>query len=71
MTTNRRWWSGMLRTEDWWSVWIGLAIFAASLLSLAGADLVGWMARPRPWTSAGSAGGRKVRPVTAFFPATT
>lgn len=49
MTTNRRWWSGMLRTEDWWSVWIGLAIFAASLLSLAGLDLVGWMVRPRPW----------------------
>ena len=46
-TTNRRWSSGMLGTEDWWAVWIGLAIFAASLVSLAGADLVGWMARPR------------------------
>lgn len=49
MTTNRRWSSGMLGTEDWWSVWIGLALFAASLLSLAGLDLVGWMVRPRPW----------------------
>jgi uncharacterized membrane protein YadS len=49
MTTNRRWSSGMLDTEDWWAVWIGLAIFGASLLSLAGADLVGWMARPRAW----------------------
>jgi uncharacterized membrane protein YadS len=49
MTTNRRWHSGMFGTEDWWSVWIGLAIFAASLASLAGVDLVGWMARPRPW----------------------
>jgi uncharacterized membrane protein YadS len=39
----------MLATEDWWSLWIGLAIFAASLLSLAGLDLVGWMTRPRPW----------------------
>jgi uncharacterized membrane protein YadS len=48
-STNRRWYSGMLRTEDWWAVWIGLAIFAASLVSLAGSDLVGWMARPRPW----------------------
>jgi uncharacterized membrane protein YadS len=47
--TNRRWSSGMLRTEDWWAVWIGLAIFAASLASLAGVDLVGCMARPRPW----------------------
>ncbi len=35
MTTNRRWHSGMFGTEDWWSVWIGLAIFAASLASLA------------------------------------
>ena len=49
MTTNRRWHSGMFGTEDWWSVWIGLAIYAASLASLAGVDLVGWMARPRPW----------------------
>ena len=49
MTTNRRWWSGMLATEDWWSVWIGLGIFALGLASLLGLDLVGWMARPRPW----------------------
>lgn len=49
MSVNRRWHSGMLATEDWWSLWLGLAIFAASLLALAGADLVGWMARPRPW----------------------
>ena len=48
-STNRGWSSGMFRTEDWWSVWIGLGIFAASLVSLAGADLVGWMVRPRPW----------------------
>jgi uncharacterized membrane protein YadS len=39
----------MLATEDWWSVWIGLAIFAVSLLALTGVDAVGWMARPRPW----------------------
>lgn len=39
----------MLATEDWWSVWIGLAIFAFSLLALTGVDVVGWMARPRPW----------------------
>ena len=49
VTTNRRWWSGMLATEDWWSVWIGLGIFALGLASLLGVDLVGWMARPRPW----------------------
>src|SRR5688572_22264317 len=49
MSANRRWSSGMLATEDWWSVWIGLAIFAASLVSLFGVDLVGWVARTRPW----------------------
>jgi uncharacterized membrane protein YadS len=49
MSTNRRWSSGMLSTEDWWSVWIGLALFAAGLFSLAGADLVGWMPRTRLW----------------------
>ena len=49
MTTNRRWSSGMLATEDWWAVWVGLTIYAASLVSLGGIDLVGWMARPRTW----------------------
>jgi len=57
MSTNRRWTSGMFATEDWWSLWIGLAIFAASLLSLAGIDLVGWMVRPRPWEWTDVAGG--------------
>ena len=49
MSTNRHWTSGMLATEDWWAVWIGLGIFGLSLVSLAGVDLVGWMVRPRPW----------------------
>ncbi len=47
--TNRRWTSGMLTTEDWWAVWVGLAIYAAALTSLVGLDLVGWMSRPRTW----------------------
>lgn len=49
MTVNRRFTSGMLSTEDWWAVWIALAIYAVSLLSLAGVDLVGWMTRPGAW----------------------
>lgn len=49
MTTNRGFTSGMFKTEDWWAVWLGLGIYAASLLSLADVDLVGWMARPRVW----------------------
>src|SRR5690606_11433208 len=39
----------MLTTEDWWAVWVGLAVYAAALMSLAGLDLVGWMSRPRTW----------------------
>jgi uncharacterized membrane protein YadS len=49
MTVNRSWRSGMLSTEDWWAVWLGLGLFAASLLALGGLDAVGWMARPRTW----------------------
>jgi uncharacterized membrane protein YadS len=49
MSTNRRWFSGMFATEDWWSVWIGVALFGAALLALLGLDVLGWMARPRPW----------------------
>jgi uncharacterized membrane protein YadS len=49
MTTRSHWTSGMLSTEDWWSVWTGLALYAASLAALGGVDVLGWMARPRPW----------------------
>lgn len=49
MSTNRAWYSGMLSTEDWWAVWLGLALYGAGLLALAGADLLGWMVRPQAW----------------------
>ena len=38
MSANRRWSSGMLATEDWWSVWVGLALYAAGLAALGGAS---------------------------------
>lgn len=47
--TNRRWYSGMTTQEDWWSVWLGLGFFTLGLLSLAGVDLVGWVAYPNLW----------------------
>lgn len=40
---------GLLKTEDWWSVWLGLFIFILSLGSLAGLDLLGWAVTPKVW----------------------
>jgi len=47
--TNRRWYSGMATTEDWWAVWLGLIMFLAGLASLGGWDLVGWMVQYETW----------------------
>jgi len=56
VSANRRWSSGMFSTEDWWSVWVGLALYAAGLAALGGVDLVGWMPRPKTWEWTGVAG---------------
>src|SRR4029450_6705265 len=36
-------------TEDWLAVAIGLAVFALSLSTIAGLDLLGWAAAPKTW----------------------
>lgn len=46
---NRKWHSGMLTTEDWWAVWLGLIMLLAGLTSIWGWDLVGWMAKTKTW----------------------
>lgn len=46
---NRRWYSGMDTSEDWWAVWLGLAFFFLGLLSVTGIDFVGWIAYPHTW----------------------
>ncbi len=46
---NRRWYDGMLTTEDWWAVWLGLIMFFAGMLTIWGVDLVGWMAKTKTW----------------------
>ncbi len=46
---NRKWTDGMLSTEDWWAVWLGLILFGAGLLSIWGIDAVGWMAKTKTW----------------------
>lgn len=48
-TVNRKWYDGMLGTEDWWAVWLGLAMFFAGMMSIWDLDLVGWMAKTRTW----------------------
>ena len=42
-------------SEDWLSVVIGLAVFALALVSLAGADLLGWVVTTSVWTDPGKA----------------
>ncbi len=46
---NKKWYSGMLATEDWWSAWLGLFFFSLGLLSIWGLDAVGWMIKPKTW----------------------
>src|SRR5207245_9807587 len=38
-------------SEDWWALWIGLLVFALSLCTLAGADLLGWGVTTQVWLS--------------------
>ncbi len=48
-STYKKWYSGMLSTEDWWSAWLGLFFFGLGLLSIWGIDTVGWIAKPKTW----------------------
>jgi uncharacterized membrane protein YadS len=41
--------SAFLSSEDWWAVWVGLAIFGLSLGVLGGVDLLGWAAKFVVW----------------------
>ena len=44
-----------LKSEDWWSVWIGLFIFVLSLGVFGGADVLGWGAQMNTWLDPGGA----------------
>jgi uncharacterized membrane protein YadS len=39
----------LFKTEDWWSVWIGLFVFVLSLFTMVGVDLLGWGVRTSEW----------------------
>src|SRR5208337_3782505 len=41
---------GLFKTEDWWSVWLGILVFIVSLGPLVGLDLLGWAVDLRMWT---------------------
>src|SRR2546427_12602144 len=42
-------------TEDWLSVWIGLAVFVLAFGVLAGFDVLGWVVTTAVWTDASKA----------------
>jgi uncharacterized membrane protein YadS len=50
---DRKWYSGMLSTEDWWAVWLGLLMVFLGLLRVTGVDLVGWVTQPTKWVTWG------------------
>ncbi|MGI9951755.1 putative sulfate exporter family transporter [Moorellaceae bacterium AZ2] len=44
--TNR---SPLLKSEDWWAVWIGLFIVFLGLLKVTGVDAIGWVVKTNIW----------------------
>lgn len=42
-----------LKTEDWWSLWIGLILFFLGFAVLSGIDAVGWLPGPVKWIDLG------------------
>lgn len=51
--TKRKWYSGMLTSEDWWAVWISIFIIFIALLGIFKLDLLGWVAAPKKWVLSG------------------
>ena len=52
-------------SEDWFAVWLGVAVVLLALPTAAGVDLLGWVAAPRVWLYPLDA----VRPVSPKFAA--
>lgn len=66
--TKRKWYSGMLTSEDWWAVWISVFIIFVALLGLFNIDLLGWVAAPKKWVFSGDNSlAHAVAPVGAKF----
>jgi len=53
----------MLKSEDWWAVWLGLFIFALSLGPVFGVELLGWVVKFNVWVDTSKA----LAPVSKSF----
>ncbi len=50
MDSRISWKTGMLSTEDWWAVWIGLFFVALGMItSVTGFDMTGWIVKFSGW----------------------
>jgi uncharacterized membrane protein YadS len=45
----------MLKSEDWWAVWLGLLVFILSLGPVIGIDLLGWVVKFNVWVDTSKA----------------
>ena len=50
----------ILKSDDWWAVWIGLFVFILALGPIFEKDLLGWTVQHRVWTDIG----QSVRPIS-------
>lgn len=55
--------SSLLKTEDWWAVWLGHFIFVLGLVKLSGVDILGWAVKANVWLDISKA----LSPVSATF----
>jgi uncharacterized membrane protein YadS len=50
MAEQQRWYKGMVSTEDWWAVWIGLFfVFLGLLAAVSGVNTTGWIVKFSKW----------------------
>ena len=67
MDARKRWFTGMLSTEDWWAVWIGLFFVLMGLFAAAsGIDSTGWIIKFSKWVDLSKAFGASSAGLLAF-----
>lgn len=45
----------LLKSEDWWAVWLGILVFVLGGASVLGVDLLGWVVNFQVWLDGGKA----------------